>query len=84
MIHLKGLSEVDIFHLIKKGGLLIYSQHNCADPFLVLKTLKKNHSFNHKVFTYDLRTHSKKELNTVTLWRNRQYWAYIPATSEKR
>jgi hypothetical protein len=85
MIHLKDLSEFDVAHLIKKGGMLIYSlnwkryqEHNFADRFLVLKTRKQNHMLNRRVSAYNLRIHSKKELNTTLLWQWRQYWAYIP------
>jgi|7_EtaG_2_1085326.scaffolds.fasta_scaffold64676_1 hypothetical protein len=85
VIFLKNLSEFDIAHLIKKGGLLLYSlnweryqEHNFADRFLVLKTRKQNHSINRRVTGYNIRIHSEKELNTTKIWRNRQYWAYIP------
>ena len=85
MIHLKSLSEFEISTLIKKGGMLLYSlnwkryqETGFADRFLVLKTRKQNHSINRRVTGYNIRIHSEKELNTTKLWRNRQYWAYIP------
>ena len=85
MIHLKNLSEFDITHLIKKGGMLVYSlnwkryrEPGFADRFLVLKTRKQNHMLNRRVTAHNIRIHQEKMLNTTTIWHKRKYWAYIP------
>ena len=85
MIHLKDLSEFDISTLIKKGGMLLYSlnwkryrEPHFADRFLVLKTRKQNHSINRRVTTINVRNGYKSDKETTLIWRNRQYWAYIP------
>ena len=85
MILLRDQSEFDISHLIKKGGLLIYSlnweryqEPGFSDRFLVIKTRKYNHSINRRVTGYNIRIHFEKELNTTDIWRKRNCWAYIP------
>ena len=87
MIHLKSLSEFEISTLIKKGGMLIYSlnwkryqEPGFADRFLVLKTRKQNHSINRRVTLHNIniQVQLQKMVDTTKMWRNRQYWAYIP------
>jgi len=84
MIFLKNLSEFEISHLVKKGGMLLYSlnwkryqEPGFADRFLVLKTRKQNHSINRSVTTINVRNGNKGGKETTLIWRNRQYWAYI-------
>jgi len=87
MIFLKNLSEFEISTLFKKGGMLIYSlnwkryqEKGFSDRFLVLKTRKQNHSINRRVTLHNLniQVHLQKVVDNTKIWRNRQYWAYIP------
>ena len=87
MIFLKNLSEFEISTLIKKGGMLLYSlnwkryqEPGFADRFLVLKTRKQNHSINRRVTLHNIniQVHLQKMVDTTKMWRDRQYWAYIP------
>ena len=87
MLFLKNMSEFDITHLIKKGGMLLYSlnweryqEKGFADRFLVLKTRKQNHMLNRRVTLHNIniQVHLQKVVDTTKIWRNRQYWAYIP------
>ena len=84
MILLKNLSQLEIGHLLKKGGMLLYSlnwekykQPGYADRFLIVKTRKQNHSINYRVTTINVRTGNKGDKQTTHIWGNRDCWAYI-------
>ena len=91
MIQLTKLSEIAIANLIKKGGMLVYSlswkryqEPGCSERFLVLKTRKKNYTFDRRVTLYNINIQNTVTENTAQIWRTRCRWAYIPPTSENQ